>query len=136
MDESTNTTIMIVITKIETLEVDNDWYNFVKIPEMVVPVMCSEVGPCYEDVELISSLIKGVRFRHPSKHDEIVIGFSESASEILGLSYDAYNNQRETIENQQKTIIELESKIKTTNKLIKEVDYQYYLRHNSFQFNK
>ena len=89
---------MIVITEIKTIETPYDWLEYTRanLPEV------AHIG----DRELIENkeffireLVKGVRFRKPNG-EEIVIGITNQASDVLGIVYDAYHNMNQAIEEQ------------------------------------
>ena len=87
---------MIVITKIETIETHEDWIEFahLNLPQLkyVNP------GEFLSDKEyFIRELVRGRRFRKPNG-EEIIIGITNQASEILGILYESYDNMNQVVE--------------------------------------
>ena len=78
---------MIVITKIEIVETENDIARFVHLSEdndiLCVGDICPQI--------ITEEVVRGHRFRHPIKGD-FIIGFKNEAAEILGLQFEAFEN--------------------------------------------
>ena len=81
---------MIVITEIKILETQHDWIEFAysNLPQLKY----TSPGELVADKEyFMKELVRGRRFIKPNG-EEIVIGITNQASEILGILYESYDN--------------------------------------------
>jgi hypothetical protein len=82
---------MILITKIETLTTDKDFAEVIKMSHDSF----NEYIPFKERVEkaeVIREIIHGRRFVDPQRNLDVVIGITDEAGEMLGLTHDAFEN--------------------------------------------
>lgn len=78
---------MLLITKIEFLDVDGDSHAVVD-ERQLEPLHPKDIGMTEE--KIVRELVRGRRFTRPNDGVEIVIGLSKQAQDIIGLQYEAW----------------------------------------------
>ena len=80
---------MLVIRKVEFLEVNKDPLELLATTQPGMPVECGEE---LVPVDFFKELIRGRRFVRPSDGIDIIVGCSRQAEEVIGLQYEAWDN--------------------------------------------
>lgn len=118
---------MIVIKNIDFIEVEND--NI----KLMTSTPSNKNYQIFENIE--QELIRGIRFRR-SDGNEIVIGYSKQAQDILGISFEVFENLKSKYD------IECENHFRTTqemnqlkNKLLEINSASFWQRLKTLFFN-
>ena len=100
--------MMICVTKIEALEVPDDWHRIGHYPDRelwLYPPGDNE-NPEPVSMKVVSEIVRGTRIV-TSTGKEICIGMSKQAHELLGLPFEIIDNQKGTIEIYYKEVLVL-----------------------------
>ena len=101
---------MILIDKIEFINIDADQIELAHYKEPDYPFLVgTEHGEDIKTASVIRELVKGRRFRR-SDGTDVVIGHSKDTGDILGLSYEAFDNLEELLSITQDTVWEEKQK--------------------------
>ncbi len=90
---------MIIIKNIEFIETDCDPVELPTTTHPYSPVICGDEAIPHD---VLSELIRGMRFRRPSDGVYIVVGLSRQAQDVLGLTYEAWENLEEAYETERR----------------------------------
>lgn len=101
---------MIVIKKIEFLKTDRDIYEIYYSHMMDRPESPMVFDGEFIAPEFFREIIRGIHFRRPDG-EEVVVGVSKQAQEVLGLMYDVWEDQRATIDMLRSSRDKMEKKI-------------------------
>jgi len=80
---------MLLISKIEFLDVDGDETTIFE-SKPFEPLFLR--GGEMIQAEVAQELVRGRRFRRPSDGEDVVIGCSKQAQDVIGLQYEAWEN--------------------------------------------
>lgn len=80
---------MIVITNIDTIEVDREYYELDPYRHQKMPVLLND-QKTYMDTSYVVEQIRGRKFRRPDSGAEIIIGASKQAQDIIGIQIEAW----------------------------------------------
>lgn len=123
---------MIVVTEIKTINVPDDFREYVMRTRMgTVPVNCDGLVD-YMDINEVVEIVRGHRYINPRDNTDVIIGYGTEAEKVLGITYDCFDQSQQLREDAETKLFNKEKELNDLKSIKKDNDFQFYLIHGYF----